>query len=593
VPRYGRWAGEDYQVSQPGRLLRRAARYGRPLLWPALGALSATVLATAARLVGPLLVRSGVDDGILAGDRGPIVAAAAALLGILVVQYVAQRVSTYAVAGVGERYLLDLRVRVFRRLMELDIGFFGRSKTGVLVSRMTSDIEAITQFVDEGAVTVVTNLLTAAGVVALMLAVDPVLALAVLGLLPVLIGASLVFRHYADQAYQAVREQIGQVLGALQEGLSGLRVVQAYTREREQALTFGRVNEGYYRANLSAAKAIAWYFPSVDFLRTAGIAVVLLIGGARVLSGQMTFGSLVAFLLYLDWFFEPIVHLSNIYNLLQAALAALEKLFGVLDTEPKVAERPGAARLSGPARGALTFEGVTFGYDSRAPVLREISLAIEPGERVAVVGETGAGKSTLAKLAVRFYDPGSGRVLLDGYDLRDLSFDSLRRHSALVPQEGFLFSGSLRDNIRYGRPEGSDEEIWEVCRAVGIGEWVWSLPERLDTEVRERGGRLSSGERQLVALARALLADPALIVLDEATSNLDPETEAKVEAALTVLLSGRTAMVIAHRLQTARRADRVVVVHGGRIVESGRHEELARAGGRYARLVDVWEHSLG
>ncbi|MDP8958545.1 MAG: ABC transporter ATP-binding protein/permease [Actinomycetota bacterium] len=592
MPRYSRWAGEEYRVSHPWHLLRRATRYGRPLLWPAVGALGATVVATAARLVGPLVVRTGVDEGVIARDRSVILLAALAYLGILLLQYLASRTSTYSVAWVGERYLRDLRVRVFRHLAHLDIGFFSRSKTGVLVSRMTSDIEAITQFVDEGAVTVITNLLTAGGVVVVMFLVDPVLASAVVALLPILVVASVIFRRYADRAYQEVREQIGRVLGTLQEGLSGLRVVQAYTRERQQAHTFGRVNEGYYRANLSAAKAISWYFPAVDFLRTAGVAVVLLVGGMRVLDGRMSFGTLVAFLLYMDWFFEPIVHLSNIYNLLQAALAALEKLFGVLDTEPEVAEQPGAAPLPEPVEGNLRFEDVTFGYDPKAPVVRSLDLEVQAGERIAVVGETGAGKSTIAKLAVRFYDPLQGRLLLDGHDLRWVSFESLRRRVSLVPQEGFLFSGSLRDNIRYGRPEASDDQIWEVCRAVGIEDWVRTLPERLDTEVRERGGRLSSGERQLVALARALLADPAVIVLDEATSNLDPETEARVEAALSVLLTGRTAIVIAHRLQTAKRADRVIVVADGRIVESGSHEELAGHGRRYARLVDVWEHSL-
>ncbi len=588
---YARFGGAENRVERPLRLLRRAAGYGKGLLVPALGALAATVVATLARLAGPLVVRFGLDRGVLAGDTRVITQAALVYVGVFVLLYAAGRASVYAVAWVGEKYLRNLRVRLFRHMLHLDVDFFSRSKTGVLVSRMTSDVEALTQFVDEGAVNVITSLLTVIGVAGAMFFVDVTLALAVLGLLPLLVAASVVFRRYADRAYQQVREQIGQVLGALQEGVSGVRVVQAYTQEQRQAYSFGRVNQRYFEANLAAARAISSYFPAVDFLRTVAMGVILLVGGARVLDGAMSFGSLVAFMLYLSWFFEPIVQLSNVYNLLQAALAALSKLFGVLDRKSAVSESPRAVPLPDPLRGEVRFEQVSFGYDAGVPVLEGVDLVVAAGERVAVVGETGAGKSTLAKLAVRFYDPDRGSVRLDGVDLRRVGFASLRRRVALVPQEGFLFSGSLRDNLIYARPELDDEAIWEVCRTIGIADWVRGLPERLDTDVRERGSRLSSGERQLVALARALAADPSVIVLDEATSNLDPETEARVEEALSVLLEGRTAIVIAHRLQTARRADRVVVMDGGRIVEAGPHQELAARGGPYARLEGVWERS--
>jgi ATP-binding cassette subfamily B protein len=307
-----------------------------------------------------------------------------------------------------------------------------------------------------------------------------------------------------------------------------------------------------------------------------------------VLAGDLSFGSLVAFLLYLGYFFDPIVQLSNVYNLLQAALAALGKLFGILDTEPELAAAEVAVPIPNDGCGEIVFENVTFGYSPDLPVLHDIDLAIGCGERVAVVGETGAGKSTVAKLAVRFYDPTQGRIALDGVDLRDLSSTDLRRSISMVPQEGFLFSGSLRDNLSFARSDIGDDELWHICESMGIGEWVRSLPERLDTDVRERGSRLSSGERQLVALARAFVANPAVVVLDEATSNLDPETEGIVESALDRLLRGRTAIVIAHRLTTARRADRIIVMDGGRIVEQGSHRELLAAGGRYAYLSDVW-----
>jgi len=571
---YARYGG-DHKIERPMQLIRRAARYGRPLLGATIWALVLTVFATLARLAVPLVLRSGIDNGVTSGDLKVVVEATAVYLVLLVGQYYSQRFSMYQVAAVGERYLQGMRVRVFRHMMSLDIAFFSRSKVGVLVSRMTSDVEALTAFVDQGAISVITSVLMVVGVTVAMFSIDAGLAWTVLTLLPALVVVSIVFRAYANRAYEAIREQIGRVLGTLQEGISGVRVVQAYTQERRQLLEFGRVNQKYFEANLQAARAIASYFPSVDFIATVGTALVLLFGGRRVLAGDLSFGSLVALLLYLGYFFDPIVQLSNVYNLLQAALAALGKLFGILDTEPEIAPAEVAVPIPNEACGEITFQNVTFGYRPDLPVLHDIDLAIGCGERIAVVGETGAGKSTIAKLTVRFYDPTEGRV-------------ALRRSISMVPQEGFLFSGSLRDNLSFARHDIGDDELWHICESMGISEWVRSLPERLDTDVRERGSRLSSGERQLVALARAFVANPAVVVLDEATSNLDPETEGIVESALDHLLRGRTAIVIAHRLTTAQRADRVIVMDGGRIVEQGSHQELLAVGGQYTHLNEVW-----
>lgn len=584
---YARFGSGDDRSESTWSLLRKVAPYGRYLLWPAIGGLSAAVIATAARVAMPPLVQRAIDDGMLAADRTVVAQVGIWLIGVVVVQYIAQALAQYFVSGVGEKVLRDLRVEAFGHLIHLDLDYFSKAKTGVLVARMTSDIEALTQFVKEGAVNVLTSVLTVIGVTVALLLTDLRLAVATLALLPPLVLVSVLFRRFVDVAYRDVREYIGQVLGAIQEGISGVRVVQAYGQEERKTVEFGRVNQKYYDANVAAARAISVYFPSVDFLRTIGVAVILFYGGTLVLDGVLQLGVLIAFLLYLNWFFEPIVQLSNVYNLLQAALASLAKLFSILDRTTTVPE-PDDPILMESVAGAIEMRDVAFGYSDEALILDGFDLSVAAGERLAVVGATGAGKSTVAKLAARWYDPDRGTIAVDGVRIDQLSAETFRREVVMVPQEGFLFSGTVRDNLAYARPDLGAEALDAVVRSVGLGDWIDELPEGLDTEVGERGSRLSSGERQLVAIGRALVADPTVIVLDEATSNLDPETEQRVEAALGGLLAGRTAIVIAHRLDTARRADRIIVIEGGQIVEEGTHDELIGLNGPYAELVAVW-----
>ena len=560
------------------RLFTFAAPYKVRILWLGL----ATVLVTAASLSEPLIIGYAIDAGLVAGSLTVIYAMVALYVGVNVLTWVLSYVQTFGMGWVGQHMILDLRNALFGHLQSLSLQFYSEQKAGWIISRLTNDIENFNTLLNDGVQNLVKNGLTLIGVFVAIFFVDWRLALATLSILPIMVAGTAVFRIKSWRAYRAAREAVAEVIAHLQENVSGLRVVQAFTRERTSAARFAERNRAYRRANTRATVLSAVYFPGVELLGSAGLAIVLLYGGYRVVAGEMTVGELVAFVGLLNMFFQPIQQLSQLYSDLQSTLASLEKVFAVLDTESDRADRPNAKELDN-LRGDVDFDRVSFAY-GEDKVLEEVSFRIEPGETLAIVGETGAGKSTVIKLLSRFYDPTSGTIRVDGEDLSTVRGSSLRRHMGVVLQDTFLFTGTIEENIRYGRPDATDEEIVAAAKTVGADDFIRRFPEGYETQVRERGGRLSAGERQLVAFARALLADPKLLVLDEATSSVDLATEARIEKALDKLLAGRTSIVIAHRLSTVKRADRILVMGEGRVLEEGTHDDLIARPSAYRRL---------
>ena len=589
---------DDVTGGLAGLLRQRSRRLLGELLRPHRRAVALAavliVVQNAAAMAGPYLVKLGIDRGIPPMQRGEgsrtLILVVVAFLAATAVQAVTMNAFIRLTGRIGQDVLIDLRHRVFSHLQSLSLSFHEHYTSGRVISRLTSDIDAIGDLLDEGLQSLVVAALSIVSIGTILLVLDVPLGLTALAVFPLLLALTLWFRRHSERAYRATREAVALVIVHFVESLGGIRAVQAFRREPRNQQIFDELNQRYADANAWSMRLAAWYGPGIRALGNLATFAVLLYGGTRVLDNEITVGVLAAFLLYLRRFFEPMQDLSQFYNLFQSASAALEKLAGVLDEQPAVPEPVAPVPLA-QAAGHVRFASVTFGYRS-APVLADLDLDIPAGQTVALVGETGAGKSTVARLIARFYDPRDGRITLDGVDLRDLSTADLRRNIVMVTQESFLFSGTVADNIRFGCPDASSDDVVAAAMAIGAHEFIAALPDGYDTDVRKRGGRLSAGQRQLVAFARAFLADPRVLVLDEATSSLDIPSERLVQRALRTLLADRTAVIIAHRLSTVEIADRVVVIEAGRIVEDGPPHELVSARGAYQSLHQAWLDSL-
>jgi ABC-type multidrug transport system fused ATPase/permease subunit len=577
-------------VSQTGGSMRRNRRLlglVRPYRMGAVVSIVSLLVGVGASLAGPALARQAIDEGIVVDDRRALALWVAAFVLAALVGWAAMTAQTYSTSWVGRRVLSDLRIDLFAHVQRLELGYFERERAGRIISRLTNDIDALEDLVTDGVTSTLRNSLILVGTAVALVWLDWRLALATLVVFPPMAAATIAFRVRSSRAYRVMRERMADVTATLAEDLAGVRVVKEFDRGGRNAQLFDATSERYREANVRTVWLNAYYFPFVELLSVFGIAIVLAYGGYLTFAGAIGVGTLFAFIVYLQNFFDPVQQLSLVYNTYLAATAALNRIFDVMDTEPELVDAPGAVALAR-IEGHVELDNVRFGYGDGPDVLHGLDLVAEPGTTVALVGHTGAGKSTIVKLLARFYDPRDGTVRIDGHDVRTVQAATLRRQLGIVPQESFLFAGTIAENIAYARPDATRGDVEDAARAVGADRFIEELPAGYDTEVAERGSALSAGERQLVALARAFLADPRILVLDEATSSVDIATERQIGMAIATLLEGRTSFVVAHRLSTIRSADMIVVLEDGRVVEQGAHEDLLALRGRYAALYEDW-----
>ncbi len=566
-----------------GEILLRLVRYLRPYWKSVLASVFFILISAGAQAAGPLLIGQAVDQFIAANDPAGLGRTALLLAGVYTVGMFAMRFQIYWMSWSGQQVLADLRMQVMRQIHRLSLQNLEGEEAGDLMSRLVNDIEMINAFLSQGLVQTLGSLFALVGIVIAMLALNLPLALVTMAIIPVMILATGFFSRLARRAFRRTRETIGDVSAELEEELSGVKTAQAFNRSDFNIRRFEERNAANRDANVTANAVTSAFSPAMDLLSTLDTAAVAGFGGYLAVQGQVSVGVVVAFLQYVQNFFRPIQTVTQIWTSAQSAFAAAERVFELLDQEPAVKDLPRAADLA-TVRGEVVFEDVSFGYEDGQPVLQGITLKAQPGETIALVGPTGAGKSTLVSLLLRLYDVESGRILVDGYDIRQMTQHSLRSQMGVVTQDPFLFSGTVMENIRYGRLDAGDEAVYAAARAANAHDFIERLPGGYQTQVGERGGMLSQGQRQLITIARALLADPRILILDEATASVDTRTEALIQRALERLLEGRTSFVIAHRLSTVKHADQVLVLDGGRIVQRGTHEELLSGGGLYADL---------
>jgi ATP-binding cassette subfamily B multidrug efflux pump len=548
-------------------------------------AVTAVLVVSLSGLVPPYLLKVAIDNYIVQGDLTGLTFIAIILVAVYIINWFSDYERTYQISWLGQNMVNDIRMKLFSHLQDLSFSFYDKSEAGRIISRVTNDTDTLSMIFAQGIVTVLSDILTLVGIVVVMLWLSVPLTLATLVVIPILLLSTLVFQSRLRRAYRMTRKKIAKVTSKLQESISGIREIQSFTRERDTIETFRQANIENLQANVQAGRIFALLMPVIQITGAVGTCIVLWYGGILTVGGGITLGILVAFLAYVTSFFRPIVNLTTFYNTLQSAMAAAERIFETIDTRPEIADAPEAVELSR-VQGRIVFQNVSFGYNLSDPVLEKIDFSVEPGKTLAIVGPTGAGKSTMVRLLSRFYEPQSGVITVDGHDVRGVTLRSLHNQMGVVLQEPFLFSGTVMENISYGKLDATNEEVKNIAKLVGAHEFIKSFPDGYETEVGERGMRLSVGQRQLISFARALLRDPPILILDEATSSLDPYTELKIKKGLSVLLKNRTSIVIAHRLSTVRNADNIIVVNNGEIVEEGNHRELMKKKGLYRRLYD-------